>query len=484
MEAIIPVILAGGSGTRLWPLSRTCYPKQFLCLNNEYSLLQQTMVRATGLEGGLAPIVITNERHYFLSQEQLADFSGIQYILEPEGKNTAPSIVSCAHYIKQTYGSNCKMLVLPADHWITDDTAWQNAMQQALEWLNNNNAFLTFGIQPTSPNVHYGYIEVESNIQAIANSNVDINTVKKIKSFHEKPDQASAQKMLDKGGYFWNSGMFMMPVDLLLTEMDLWASDIYVCTEKAVQTAAKSQNYIRLNPDYFTQCRADSIDYALMEKTKSAAMMPLFIEWSDLGAWDAVAQSIPSDKDGNSVIGSALLQETHDSFIYSDAPLVATLGVSDQIVVATKDVVLVADKAHASKVKALVNSLLEHQQHLAHEHLRVARPWGFYEILAEGPTFKVKRLMLKPGAKISLQLHHYRAEHWVVVSGVADIINGDQVLWLCANQSTYIPPKTKHRLSNVQDVPLYVIEVQSGEYLGEDDIVRLDDMYEREKIVS
>jgi len=288
--------------------------------------------------------------------------------------------------------------------------------------------------------------------------------------------------MLASGDYFWNSGLFIMPVGLFLHELQRWAPDINDCTKQAVMKATCANNYMRLEPTAFAICRAESIDYALMEKTQKAEMMSLDVPWSDLGSWDAVAQSVPMNSQGNSVVGHALLQETEDCFVHSEVPLVATLGIKNQIIIATPDVILVADKSRAAQVKTLVQTLNQEHHMLEHEHQRVARPWGYFEILAEGPTFKVKRLMLKLGASISLQMHQHRAEHWVVVSGIANIINGEEILCLSANQSTYIPPNTRHRLSNFAEEPLCIIEVQSGDYLGEDDITRFDDTYEREKM--
>lgn len=465
-----PVVLAGGSGTRLWPLSRKNFPKQFLRLQGETSLLQQTMQRAMTLPQART-LVVSNEAHYFLCQEQLQGYSDkITYLLEPCARNTAPAIAGAAHYINEIAGPDAVMLILPSDHWIADDKAWLNAMMEGAEFAANAYAMVTFGIQPTSAKTGYGYIQSAKPIAG---------NVLAVEAFREKPDRETAESFLANGHYYWNSGMFVCRAGTYLHELKQYAPDIYQHSEAAVTKAHHHQDYLRLHADEFALCRDDSIDYAVMEKTDHAAIIPLNLQWSDLGCWTSVAEAHALDENGNALHGKVIVKDSHNCFITSDETLVTTLGIQDQIIVVTKDAVLVADKRYSQQVKEMVNALGADHANLAQEHQRAARPWGYYEVLAEGPTFKVKRLMVKPGARLSLQMHQHRAEHWVVVSGEAEIVNHEQLMRLTTNQSTYIPVKTRHRLSNPGSEPLFVIEVQSGTYLGEDDITRFDDIYQR-----
>ena len=465
-----PVILAGGSGTRLWPLSRKNFPKQFLRLQGESSLLQQTMQRSLSLPQEKT-LIVSNEAHYFLCQEQLQAFSAkITYLLEPCARNTAPAIASAAHYIAAVADRDAIMLILPSDHWIVDDDAWHAAMLQGAKFAQAEQALVTFGIKPSSAKTGYGYIESAKSLAA---------NVLAVESFREKPDIETAEAFVASGNYYWNSGMFVCRAGTYLDELKKYAPDIFDYSEQAVLKAHQQQDYLRLDAEAFSLCRDDSIDYAVMEKTDKAAVIPINIQWSDLGCWTAVAEAHQLDENGNALHGKVIAKDSHNCLITSEDTLVTTLGIQDQIIVVTADAVLVADKRYSQQVKEIVNSLGKEHGRLAQEHQRVSRPWGYYEVLAEGPTFKVKRLMVKPGAKLSLQMHQYRAEHWVVVGGVADVVNDDQSMRLTANQSTYIPQKTRHRLSNSGHDPLYVIEVQSGSYLGEDDITRFDDIYQR-----
>ena len=465
-----PVILAGGSGTRLWPLSRKNFPKQFLRLQGESSLLQQTMQRALTLPQAKT-LVVSNEAHYFLCQEQLQGFNAdITYLLEPCARNTAPAIASAAHYIAELAGPDAVMLILPSDHWIADDKAWQAAMLQGAHFAATSQALVTFGIKPTTPKTGYGYIEA---VKSLAGN------VLAVERFREKPDADTAEQLVASGHYYWNSGMFVCSAGTYLDELKRFAPDMFLQTEQAVLRAYQHHDYLRLDEQSFALCPDDSIDYAIMEKTDKAALIPIDIQWSDLGCWTSVAEAHSLDANGNALNGKVIAKDSKNCLITSEDTLVTTLGIQDQIIVVTADAVLVADKRYSQQVKDIVNSLGKEHGQLAHDHQRVARPWGYYEVLAEGATFKVKRLMVKPGAKLSLQMHQHRAEHWVVVGGVADVVNDEQTLRLVANQSTYIPQKTRHRLSNSGTEPLYVIEVQSGSYLGEDDITRFDDIYER-----
>lgn len=467
---LFPVILAGGSGTRLWPLSRKNFPKQFLRLQSESSLLQQTMQRAMSLPDS-SILVVSNEAHYFLCQEQLQGFaSQPTYLLEPCARNTAPAIAAAAHYIAAHAGEDAVMLVLPSDHWIADADAWRAAMLHGANHAATHHDLVTFGIQPDSAKTGYGYIETAAaraaGIFAVGN-------------FCEKPDVKTAESFLARGNYYWNSGMFVCRAGDWLAELQRHAPDIYTHSLQALTGAHQHHDYLRLETEAFSQCRDESIDYAVMEKTSKAVVMPVTLPWSDLGCWTAVAEANQLDANGNALHGKVIAKDSHDCLITSEDTLVTTLGIRDQIIVVTADAVLVADKRYSQQVKEIVSSLsLEHGQ-LAVDHLRVHRPWGYYEVLAEGLVFKVKRLMIKPGAKLSLQLHQHRAEHWVVVGGVAEVINDEREFNLVVNQSTYIPQKTRHRLSNPGQDPLYVIEVQTGSYLGEDDITRFDDVYQR-----
>lgn len=467
---LYPIILAGGSGTRLWPLSRTNFPKQFLCLQGEESLLQQTFSRIQLLPAAEV-IVVSNEAHYFLCQEQLPTTSKrLSYLLEPCPRNTAPAIACTAYHLLQTKGSDAIMAIFPSDHWIEDTSVWLSAINQGVSVAANYDQIVTFGIKPTSPKTGYGYIEMGESV---------IPNTYAINSFHEKPDEAKAKHFLEQGDFFWNSGMFLCKAQVYLDELKKYAPDIVNDSQKAYEQAVKQNDFIRLNTEAFSLCRSESIDYALMEKTTKATLIPINLVWSDLGCWSAVAESHTPDEEGNILSGNVFAKDSVNCLIRSDQKLVATLGIRDQIIIATSDAVLVADKRYSQQVKELVSQLTQDQIHLTQDHVRVNRPWGYYEILAEGSAFKVKRLMVKPGAKLSLQMHQHRAEHWVIVEGEAEVFNDGHIVKLGINQSTYIPQRTQHRLSNPGNEPLYVIEVQSGHYLGEDDIQRFDDIYHR-----
>jgi len=474
---VFPVILAGGSGTRLWPLSRKSYPKQFLELHGEHSLLQHTLLRALNISKDNI-LIVGNEAHYFLCQEQLQSMHDkLTYLLEPCPRNTAPAIAMSAHHIVNALGEDGVLVVLPSDHWIEDEEAWAKAIQSAVEFVGTEAAVVTFGIKPQSPKTGYGYIDVGSETS---------EGIFQIEQFREKPVLEVAEACVASGKSYWNSGMFVMRATTYLQELKQFEPEMYALTEKAYQDAVHQHDYIRLDEASFSKCRNESIDYAIMEKTTKAALVPMNINWNDLGSWSAVAETNEADAAGNVLKGNAKAEKSEGCLISSDSALVTALGVKDQIIVATKDAVLVADKSYAEQVKDVVNALQDEHQSLAETHIYTHRPWGGFEVLADGEAFKVKRLMLKPGAKISLQRHEHRAEHWVVVKGIAEVQNGEDVFKLVVNQSTYIAPKTMHRLSNPGDELLFVIEVQSGAYLGEDDITRYEDIYARktESLIS
>lgn len=469
-DTLLPVILAGGSGTRLWPLSRKNYPKQFLCLQGEDTLLQQTLKRIAPLNTDQA-LIVCNDAHYFLCQEQLHSTAlNITYLLEPCARNTAPAIACAAYYANTILQDDPILLIVPSDHWIEDNASWQHTIEKAALLAAQESLIITFGIKPDSPKTGYGYIEAGDTLAP---------NIYKIARFIEKPPAEQAAQFLAQPHFFWNSGIFVCRASVYLKELTRYATDIALSSASALASAVKQHDFIRLNAEAFAQCRSESIDYALMELTDKAAIIPLNVAWSDLGCWASVADAQASDTHGNTIIGNVIAQNSSNCLIRSESPLVTTMGVHNQIIIATQDAVLVADKCYAQEVKKLVEHLSAKHQQVINDHVKVSRPWGYYEILAEGSHFKVKRLMVKPGAKLSLQMHKYRAEHWVVVQGTADIINALQHYTLSVNQSTYIPPQTQHRLSNTSTAPLYVIEVQTGSYLGEDDIQRYDDLYQR-----
>jgi mannose-1-phosphate guanylyltransferase/mannose-6-phosphate isomerase len=472
-DLLCPIILAGGSGTRLWPLSRQKYPKQFLALNGQHSLLQQTIQRLHSLQSRQT-IIVSNDAHYFLCQEQLEALNKeATYILEPCARNTAPAVACAAQYLVNTVGANALLLILPSDHWIGDIQEWEKAVQLGATFAQEQDKIVTFGITPDKPQTGYGYIEAGT---------LFMPGVNQVLSFREKPDAQTAAGLIAQGNYFWNSGMFICTAHRYLEELKQHEPELYTLSQLAVTRAHQHHDFLRLDLESFTQCKSDSIDYAIMEKTDKAAVIPISIPWSDLGCWTSVADATEADDQGNSILGKVVIQDSSNCFINSEHLLVTTLGISNQIIVTTKDAVLVADKRYSQDVKELVNSLHKDHHQLTQEHLRVQRPWGYFEILAEGEAFKVKRLMVKPGARLSLQKHQHRAEHWVVVAGQAEVVNHNITSLLQVNQSTYIPQNTVHRLSNPGNEPLYVIEVQSGAYLGEDDIQRFDDIYARQEL--
>lgn len=478
---LVPVIMAGGVGSRLWPASREAYPKQFLNFgtgseDKDTSLFQQSLQRLAGLSDMAAPIVVCNAEHRFLVAEQLRQLgiSGAKILLEPTGRNTAPAVALAALAARER-GDDAVLLVLAADHVIADVAVFQQAVKAA-QAAAEQGALVTFGIVPTRPETGYGYIKSGASLSKNA---VEGLTLRQVERFVEKPDLQTAQAYLDSGAYYWNSGMFVFRDQRYLGELENFEPEILRACKEAWQSAKPDLDFVRIGAEAFAACPSKSIDYAVMEKTASAVVVPLDAGWNDLGAWSSVWEHVPRDADGNVCRGDVLLHDATQSFVQAESRLVALVGVKDMVVVETADAVLVAARDRVQEVKEIVRKLGELKRTETALHKRVYRPWGSYEGLADAAGFQVKRIVVNPGAALSLQLHHKRAEHWVVVQGVATVTCGDRVFELYQNQSTYIPLKTAHRLQNKTAHPLVLIEVQCGAYLGEDDIVRLEDVYGR-----
>jgi len=469
---ITPVVLSGGSGTRLWPLSRKLHPKQLLPLLNETSLLQDTINRLKGLENLEPTVVICNEEYRFMVAEQAHSTSvgTSAIILEPIGRNTAPAIALAAiNAVKAD--EDAVLLILPADHDIKNTDAFHDAIKVGLQQANKGQ-FVTFGIVPDKPETGYGYIKSASS--------VGVNEVSKIDQFVEKPELEVAKKYLEEGGYYWNSGMFMFKAAEYLKALQEFAPKIYTACQAAVEASKKDMDFIRVGADEFSSCPSDSIDYAVMEKVANAVVIPVDIGWSDVGSWSALHEIGEQDKNNNILIGDTKSITTKGCYVRAEHKLVTTLGVEDLIIVDTDDALLVASKNHVQDIKEIVESLSTENREEVSLHKRVCRPWGCYQGIDHSDRFQAKRITVNPGAVLSLQLHHHRAEHWIVVNGTAKVTKGEDVFILSENESTYIPLGTKHRLENIGKIPLELIEVQTGSYLGEDDIVRFDDVYGRE----
>ena len=474
---LIPVILSGGSGTRLWPLSRELYPKQLLPLVSKGTMLQETLARVTGVENVGEPIVVCNESHRFLVAEQLREVgaSPKSILLEPVGRNTAPAIaVAAMAAVTSGDGSgrasdDALLLILPADHVIRNVAAFRDAIQVGRKAAEQGK-LVTFGVVPDKPETGYGYIK----------RNAGDGPTYSIAQFVEKPDLATATRYVESKEYYWNSGMFLFRATSFLDELRSLAPDIYQACAQAFTAAKRDLDFTRLPNKEFAACRSESIDYAVMEKTKHGVVVPLDAGWSDVGSWSALHEAVPADANNNVCLGDVLSEDTSGCYLQSTSRLVATVGLKDHVVVETKDAVLVAPKDRVQDVKQLVSQLKKQGRYESSMHREVFRPWGSYDSIDAGERFQVKRLIVKPGAEMSLQMHHHRAEHWIVVAGTARITRGEETFLLEENQSTYIPLGAKHRISNPGKIPLHIIEVQSGTYLGEDDIVRLEDRYGRE----
>lgn len=465
---IVPVILSGGSGTRLWPISRKLYPKQFINLVNKTTLFQDTILRLPEVVS--EPLIICNEDHRFLAAEQLREINkktkGI--ILEPEGKNTAPAIALAALKLINT-GEDPILLVLSADHLIKNVKAFHQSIIVASELAENDN-LITFGIVPDKAETSYGYIEANIN---------NTDAYYSIKSFTEKPNQKNAKKYLNSGNYLWNSGMFMFKASVYLNELEKFEPAILSACKKSCTTENIDSDFIRIDNDAFHQCPNESIDYAVMENTKNGVVVPLDANWSDVGSWSSLWDVKTKDYSDNVSEGDVVLEDVKNTYIYSSNRLVSVIGVSNLVIVDTQDALLVTDKQQTHNIKKIVERLQNDKRIEVESHRKVFRPWGYYNSVDSGEGFQVKRIVVNSRAKLSLQKHKYRAEHWVVVKGVALVTCGDKVFELVENQSTYIPQDSLHRLENHQDMPLEIIEIQTGSYLGEDDIIRLEDDYQR-----
>ncbi|TMO71477.1 mannose-1-phosphate guanylyltransferase/mannose-6-phosphate isomerase [Pseudoalteromonas sp. S3785] len=467
---ILPVIMAGGSGTRLWPLSRGNYPKQFLTLSGEQSMLQSTLTRLSGLSHAPA-ILICNEEHRFIAAEQVrqlgVEHSGI--FLEPVGRNTAPAIALSAFKALEN-GEDPLLLILAADHVINDTGAFQQGVNQAAA-LAEQGKLVTFGIVGNKPETGYGYIKRGEQYQ----------TGFLVERFVEKPNETTAQDYIKSGDYYWNSGMFLFKASRYLEELNAFRPDIYAACKKAMQVQNDDMDFIRVDKVAFEACPDESIDYAVMEQTKDAVVVPMDAGWSDVGGFTALWEVSAQDENGNAFKGDVKAVDTKNTLVFGEDKLVATVGVEDLVIVNTKDAVLVAHKSMSQHVKAIVQQLKDEQRSEAKLHREVYRPWGKYDSVDNGERFQVKRITVKPGAKLSVQMHHHRAEHWIVVSGTAKVHIDGAEQFVTENESVYIPITAVHALENPGKVDLELIEVQSGSYLGEDDIVRFEDRYGRVK---
>ena len=469
---ITPVILSGGSGTRLWPLSRKQYPKQYLPLVGDNTMFQETILRLSGLDNLADPIIVCNANHRFLVSEQCQqiDITNPTILLEPIGRNTAPAIAAAAmQSLKEK--DNSVLLVLSADHVIQGVEAFHYAINIAFKQAQDGK-LVTFGIVPTDANTGYGYIK---------SSKENIDGSYKVEEFVEKPDLETARSYLEQGNYLWNSGMFMLQADVLIDELSEQSPNIVSSVIDAVSNAEKDLNFIRLDKKTFESSPSDSIDYALMEKSDNVVVVPLDAQWKDIGSWSVLHDIGTKDTNGNVIKGDVIVQDTTNTYINANHHMVATIGVDNLIVVDTPDATFIAAQEKAQEVKSIVEVMQSNGRNEGTTHRKVYRPWGWYDSIEVGKNFQVKRLHVNPGAKLSLQMHHKRAEHWVVVSGTATAINGEDVLTLTEGDSTYIPIGTTHGLENKTNEQLEIIEVQSGTYLGEDDIIRFEDIYGRSK---
>jgi mannose-1-phosphate guanylyltransferase len=472
---LVPAILCGGAGSRLWPVSRELHPKPFIRLADGQSLLQKAFLRAAALAGVSEILTVTNRELFFKTRDEYREVDSTHstgFILEPFGRGTAAAVACAALRVAETHGADAQLLVLPADHLIDDTAAFAAAVSQATA-LAAKGQLVTFGIKPAHPETGYGYIEADGT---------------RVVRFVEKPALEKAREYVSSGRFLWNSGMFCFAAGTVIEEMTRHCPEIVKaareCLERSRASKGKDFTQVELDGESFALVPDNSIDYALMEKSSRVSVVPCDIGWSDIGSWTAIGALTQADRDGNRVEGESVLHDVHDSYIRSEHRMVGAVGVSNLVIVDTPDALLVADASRAQDVKQLYARLKE-QGHEAHKlHRTVHRPWGTYTVLEEGPGFKIKRIEVKPGASLSLQMHQHRSEHWIVVSGTAHVVNGDRELSVATNESTFIPPRNKHRLANPHTVELVIIEVQSGPYLGEDDIVRFDDQYGRVPVAT
>jgi mannose-1-phosphate guanylyltransferase/mannose-6-phosphate isomerase len=468
---LVPIILSGGVGSRLWPLSREYYPKQLLAIVGKNTLLQETLLRLNGLTELSAPLIVCNENHRFLIAEQLRqlEISTNRIILEPIGRNTAPA-TAIAALTALEHDPDPLLLVLPADHIITNAQAFRDVVTAGIP-LAQTDYLVTFGINPTRPETGYGYIHAEETIN---DSQAFL-----VQRFVEKPDLKTAQQYLDTGHYYWNSGMFLFKASTYLSELEQFAPDIFGACRQAVNNAIEDLDFLRVDAGSFKACPSNSIDYAVMERTESAVVIPLDAGWNDIGAWSALWEISPQDENNNVIIGDIITENVTGSYLRAEHRLVTVLGLENIIVIETADAILIAHKDSVQDVKKIVSHLKSIQRDEVLLHRKVYRPWGSYETMVQKNRYQVKHIVVNPGASLSLQMHYHRSEHWVIVKGTAQITRNEETFLLGENQSTYIPFGTKHRLTNPGKLPLEIIEIQSGGYLGEDDIIRYDDVYGR-----
>ncbi|AQZ94188.1 mannose-1-phosphate guanylyltransferase/mannose-6-phosphate isomerase [Halopseudomonas phragmitis] len=469
---MIPLILSGGNGTRLWPLSRKLFPKQFHALTGDHTLFQQTLLRLD-LPGVESPLVVCNCEHQFIVEEQLDNIGmrAQQVLLEPFGRNTAPAVALAALQLVEQ-GRDELLLVLPADHLIANTQAFHQALERA-RLAAERGALVLFGVPARQPETGYGYIK------AGGSGSGPVPGALAVERFVEKPDLATAQSYVEDGSYFWNSGMFLFRCSRYLEELQRHSPDIYDTCRLALERSRREGENVHIDREVFECCPDDSIDYAVMEKTSAACVVPLSAGWTDVGSWTALWEVQDKDARGNVALGDVLLQESSNNYVHATNKLVTLIGLDDLVVVETRDAVMIAHKDKAQQIKDVVNRLAADGRDEVHSHVQVFRPWGNYDSVDLGERFQVKRITVQPGARLSLQMHHHRAEHWVVVSGTAQVTCDDKTFLLTENQSTYIPVASVHRLANPGKIPLEIIEVQSGSYLGEDDIERLEDVYGR-----